>query len=70
MIPKLLSDWDYDAISSLCDNGLSESETHDFKASLKGLHEPEKVCCAFANSHGGFIVIGIGRELTGLKLLG
>lgn len=62
MIPDRLEDWTYEAIQTLCQVGQSESDRHDFKFDLANLKEPEKICCAFANSEGGFIVVGIKEK--------
>ncbi len=62
MIPDHLEDWTYEAIQTLCQVGQSESDRHDFKFDLAHLKEPEKICCAFANSLGGFIVVGIKEK--------
>jgi len=39
--------------------GQSESDRHDFKFNLGELHNATKICCAFANTFGGFIVVGV-----------
>jgi hypothetical protein len=39
--------------------GQSESDRHDFKFNLAELHNATKICCAFANTFGGFIVVGV-----------
>ena len=59
MIPSTLNDWTYEAIETLCSVGQSESDRHDFKFNLGELHNATKICCAFANAFGGFIVVGV-----------
>lgn len=59
MIPSTLNDWTYEAIEALCSVGRSESDRHDFKFNLAELHNATKICCAFANTFGGFIVVGV-----------
>ena len=59
MIPSTLNDWTYEAIETLCSVGQSESDRHDFKFNLGELHNATKICCAFANTFGGFIVVGV-----------
>lgn len=66
-----LVDWDYSAIKLLCDVGKSESEKHDFKMNLPDTVSLTKLCCAFANASGGFIIFGVkdlGRK--GFNILG
>ncbi|MBI3758455.1 MAG: ATP-binding protein [Deltaproteobacteria bacterium] len=59
MLPKTLSDWTYEVIQTLCAAGQTESDRHDFKFNLAALHNATKICCAFANTFGGFIVVGV-----------
>jgi predicted HTH transcriptional regulator len=59
MIPSTLNDWTYQTIEALCSVGQSESDRHDFKFNLAELHNATKICCAFANTFGGFIVVGV-----------
>ncbi len=62
MIPDKLADWTYDTVAALCAAGHSESDRHDFKFNLAALHDATKICCAFANSDGGFIVVGVRED--------
>ena len=72
MVPNTLNDWTYEVVQGLCAVGQSESDRHDFKFQLAELHNATKICCAFANTFGGFIVVGVkdkGRgqfEIVGL----
>src|SRR5664279_4209438 len=59
LIPNTLNDWTYEAIQILCEAGQSESDRHDFKFNLAALHNATKICCAFANTFGGFVVVGV-----------
>jgi hypothetical protein len=59
LVPNTLNDWTYEAIAALCAGGQSESDRHDFKFNLAELHNATKICCAFANTFGGFIVVGV-----------
>jgi Schlafen, AlbA_2 len=59
LIPSTLNDWTYEAIETLCSVGQSESDRHDFKFNLAELNNATKICCAFANTFGGFIVVGV-----------
>ncbi len=60
-VPATLGEWTYEAVEALCAARYSESDRHDFK---RGLPEPKgltKLACAFANTFGGFIVLGVGE---------
>ena len=59
MVPSTLNDWTFEAIEALCAVGQSESDRHDFKFNLAELHNATKICCAFANTFGGFVVVGV-----------
>jgi hypothetical protein len=62
LIPKKLEEWTYDRIKVLVENNVNESDIHDFKTDIPDIPEGEgltKDCCAFANTKGGFIVLGI-----------
>jgi len=59
LVPHTLNDWTYETIAALCAAGQSESDRHDFKFNLAELHNATKICCAFANTFGGFIVVGV-----------
>ncbi|MGN6208099.1 AlbA family DNA-binding domain-containing protein [Asticcacaulis sp.] len=59
MIPTKLDDWSYENIKYLCTAGSSESDRHDFKFNLPDTKNLTKICCAFANTFGGFIIVGI-----------
>lgn len=59
MIPDTLAGWTYEIVEALCEAGRSESDRHDFKFDLRGIKNLTKTCCAFANSEGGFIILGV-----------
>jgi predicted HTH transcriptional regulator len=59
LVPQKLGDWTFEAIRDLCEVGQFESDRHDFKFNVANLHNPSKVCCAFANTLGGFIILGV-----------
>jgi hypothetical protein len=65
MVPNALKDWTYEAIRDLCAAGQSESDRHDFKFNLAALNNATKICCAFANSFGGFIIVGVKETALG-----
>ena len=59
MVPRTLNDWTFEAVRDLCAAGQSESDLHDFKFNLAELKNATKICCAFANTFGGFIIVGV-----------
>jgi hypothetical protein len=59
VVPRDIAGWSYELISQLCAAGQSESDRHDFKFNLSELVNLPKVCCAFANTFGGFIIVGV-----------
>ena len=65
-IPERLDDWTLETLTSLIGAGVGESDRHDFKAQLNEGQETNrnltKLCCAFANTRGGFIVIGVSQK--------
>ncbi|MBP7962108.1 MAG: ATP-binding protein [Caldilineaceae bacterium] len=70
MIPRTLQEWTLDTIVELVDKRVFESETFDFKEMLPHKKEPSgkdrlsKLCAAFANSDGGFIIFGISDKVS------
>jgi hypothetical protein len=59
LVPVALNSWTYEAIGALCAVGRFEGDRHDFKFNVAELRDATKICCAFANTFGGFIVVGI-----------
>ena len=58
-VPVALEDWSYNAVVELARVGRCEGERHDFKFNLPDANTLTKVACAFANSQGGFVVVGV-----------
>lgn len=63
-VPVSLDEWTYDTIVDLASVGRCEGERHDFKLNLPDARNLTKICCAFSNSLGGFVVVGI-RDRSG-----
>ncbi len=63
-VPTTLGEWTYDVVHELARVGRCEGERHDFKYNLPDLANHTKICCAFANSQGGFLVVGV-KERSG-----
>jgi predicted HTH transcriptional regulator len=59
MIPDKLADWTYDIIAELVKKNICESDRHDFKFKIPDADTLSKVCCAFANTKGGFVILGV-----------
>lgn len=71
VIPNSLTAWTYEAIEALCVSGLPESDKHDFKYDLRMTDNITKICCAFANTSGGFIIFGVSESKDdGFKIEG
>jgi len=72
LIPKSLYEWTYETVELLCKAGQAESDRHDFKFDLPEPKNLTKICCAFANTFGGFVILGVRErdrhsfEITGL----
>lgn len=58
--PKTLDDWNYKIIEELVSLGIEENEIFDFKVDISG--KIDNISCSFANTNGGFIVIGIADQ--------
>jgi hypothetical protein len=61
-VPTSLNDWDLAGVEALCASGYSESDRHDFKFGLPDAKGLTKVVCAFANTFGGFVVLGVSES--------
>lgn len=70
MLPKRLPDWTVQVALDLLRTGMFEQESFDFKETLptandnRGKERLRRMCCAFANSEGGFLVFGISDDKT------
>lgn len=60
-IPTSLGDWNLSIIEQLAATG-HEGERYDFKRAMPKSPELTKLACAFANTYGGFIIIGVGQS--------
>ena len=68
LIPKNINDWQLNTINKLINLSDIESEQFDFKSTTLDclfIH-----ICAFANTHGGHIVLGIDENKNKQKLIG
>lgn len=70
LVPDRLENWTFQTLEALCAAGQSESDRHDFKLGLQEPRGTTKICCAFANTFGGFLVIGVGEKSTQFKIEG
>jgi len=61
-VPNALNGWTYEVIQRLCAAGMSEGDRHDFKGSLADTVPVTKLACAFANTDGGYVVVGVGQK--------
>jgi Putative DNA-binding domain len=62
MIPSTRTEWSFERVQLLADAGQSEGDRHDFKLNLPDAKNLTKVACAFANSYGGFFIIGVSER--------
>ncbi len=68
IIPNNIEDWELDTINQLIKLRDIESEDFDFKGTdMKNLANH---LCAFANTHGGYLVLGIDEEKNNDVLIG
>ncbi len=58
-VPETLEKWTYETVTELAKVGRCEGDRHDFKLNLPDPDNLTKICCAFSNSQGGFIVLGV-----------
>ncbi len=69
MIPTSLSDWTLDAVRDVAASGITENDVFDLKADLQPAEHQRKIVAAFANTRGGYLVLGIdnNRQVIGLQ---
>lgn len=67
IVPDTLEGWTFEIVLQLCAAGRVETDRHDFKFGLPHVDTLTKVCCAFANSLGGYIVFGV-KDIAGKAL--
>lgn len=70
MIPEKLDDWTYEIVAELVQRNSYESDRHDFKRDLPDAPTLTKICCAFANTKGGFVILGIKEIGSGFMIEG
>ncbi|MBS0296395.1 MAG: ATP-binding protein [Proteobacteria bacterium] len=70
MIPTHLAQWTLETLERLCATGQAESDRHDFKHGLQDSKGTTKLACAFANTFGGFIVLGVQEKGAGFIIVG
>ena len=70
-IPYSLDGWTYNVIDKLVSDGISEGYEFDYKKDLTNSDTITDLCCAFANTDGGFIIFGVNDRpvfsIIGLK---
>jgi len=64
MIPRTIEEWNFDSINELIRANIPESDIHDFKANIPDVETVTNLSCAFANTKGGFIILGV-KERNG-----
>lgn len=70
MIPDKLEDWTYEMIKELVDKNEGESDKHDFKYDIPNPERLTKICCAFANTKGGYVILGVKEDNSRFKIEG
>ncbi|MFC0429433.1 helix-turn-helix domain-containing protein [Kutzneria buriramensis] len=64
-VPETLDGWTVEVVEELVQIGQVESYRHDFKGMLPSPDELTKLCCAFVNTEGGFVVVGVHQQKGG-----
>jgi len=70
MIPNKLNEWSLEIIKELIEKIISESDRHDFKKDIPDAETLTKICCSFANSKGGFIILGVKENNSAFEIVG
>ena len=70
MIPNNLNEWTFEIVKELVDKRTNESDRHDFKKELPESESLTKICCAFANTKGGFIILGVKQNSSSFEICG
>jgi Putative DNA-binding domain len=70
LIPQKLDDWTYQLVNELVNKNVGESYRHDFKADIPDSDSLTAICCSFANTDGGFIVLGVSENNAKWKIKG
>jgi predicted HTH transcriptional regulator len=61
-IPESADGWTLDLLRTLCDTGHGETDQYDFKGRLGPSDQVTKAVCAFANTRGGYVVVGVPQD--------
>lgn len=74
-IPGVLEDWTEETVLALAKSGISEPAAFDFKSgeilrNPSGSARLSQEACAFANSNGGFLIIGVSETPDGWRVEG
>lgn len=70
MIPNSLNEWTFETVKELVDKKINESDRHDFKKDIPDSETLTKICCAFANTKGGFIILGVKENNGSFEISG
>jgi predicted HTH transcriptional regulator len=62
LIQAISAQWSFGRLQLLAEAGKSESDRQDFKLNLPDARTLTKLACAFANTYGGSIVIGVSER--------
>lgn len=71
-IPRRLDEWNLDAVRELVALNVAEPDTWDFKAVLDSKSHKyaaglRKTVCSFANTRGGFVILGVSESGVGAE---
>jgi len=65
--PKRMDFWNSKRIGR---QKINESDRHDFKKDIPDSETLTKICCAFANTKGGFIILGVKENGSSFEISG